>query len=202
VMVFAGQLLSSQGTPAPGADPDTWTRWALTHEGTIENGAYYLGIPGLLLFLVLAAALAELQPAGMPRRLTEWGAVTFVILMTVATVLSSTTSSTYGFFDGFEDGGAVTLLTGLSAGFHLMIVAEWAIALTMLASGIGLSAAGHISARLRTASIAWAVLTAATGAVGFGLLPALLWVVAVSTLLVRQGSRRTPAGHPVAQALP
>jgi hypothetical protein len=185
LLIFAGQLLSTWETPAPSAGAATWSRWAIEHEGRAEIGTYYLAVPGLLLFLIMAAALAELQPAGISRRLTGWGSMIFVALMAVAGVLSTTTSSAHGFFDRFEDDRAVTVLTGLSAGFHLMIIAEWGIALTMAAVGLGLAAAGRLSPRLRTLSWAWAAVTAATGALGFGLLPVLIWTVAASALLIR-----------------
>ena len=51
---------------------------------------------------------------------------------------SSTSASTIGFFDGFEDPEALTVLTGVSAGFHLSVIAVWSLAMTMAASAFGL----------------------------------------------------------------
>lgn len=200
VLILAGTVLSSRGMPSAGAEATLWVHWVEEEERAIETGVYYLLIPGLLLFLVLLAALAQVPVASrISTQLASWGGLVFVVCMAISGVVSSTSASTIGFFDGFEDPKALTVLTGMSAGFHLAVIAVWSLALTMAATAVGLHASGFISGRLRTASLIVAALTVAVGEVGAGLLPALLWMVFISVMLMRKAGTAVPSAAPAEQ---
>lgn len=189
VLILAGVYYSTKGMPAIEADAASWTRWVDAQQGPIETGVYLLLIPGLLLFLVMMGALVSALPRNrMSTEVSAWGGLVFFICMATSGVLSSTTASAIGYFDGFEDPQAVGTLTGLSAGFHLTIVAVWALALTMVGTAIGLRSAGLLSGRLRAAAFVLAGLTVATGLFGAGLLLTLVWILAVSIGLLRHSS--------------
>jgi hypothetical protein len=194
-MILGGEYLASRGLPSSNADTTTWSRWVADSEGAVESGVYYLIVPGALLFFIPLAALTSLQPDGMTGRLSAWGGQAFVVLLAASAVMQSTTASTQGFFTAFEDPEAATLLTGLSAGFHPAIVAFWALAVTMIATGVGLHAGGHASARFRNASCLWGLLTLVAGGVGLGVVPALLWIVALSVVLLRVARAHGRGSH-------
>jgi len=191
VLILAGEYYSTKGIPAAGADAGSWTRWVDAEEGPIEAGVYLLLIPGLLLFLVMLGALISVLPRSrMSTEVSAWGGLAFFVCMAMSGVLASTTASAIGFFDGFEDPQAVATFTGLSAGYHLTIVAVWALALTMVGTAVGLRSAGLLSGGLRTAAFVLAGLTVATSPLGAGILPGLVWIVAVSIGLLRHSSPR------------
>jgi hypothetical protein len=192
VLILGGTLLSSRGMPSPGSDAAAWSRWAEGEERVIEIGSYYLLVPGLLFFLVLLAAVVHMHSSSrIATLLASWSGVIFVVFMMTSAVVASTSASTFGFFDDFDDPEALTVFTGASAGFHLTVVAAWSLALAMAATAVGLRAQGLISARTRTATFVLAVLAVATGELGAGLMPALLWMVLLSVMLLRR------AGTPV-----
>lgn len=196
-LILGGTLLSSRGMPSTAADAASWARWVENEERAIESGVYYMLLPGLLLFLVLMAALGTLQSAGgISTRLASWGGLLFIVCMAVSGVMSSTSASTIGFFDGFEDPEALTVLTGVSAGFHLSVIAVWSLAMTMAASAFGLHASGFMSGRVRTAFLILAALTVAVGEVGAGLLPVLLWMLTISVMLLRRAGAPAPSAAP------
>jgi hypothetical protein len=205
VLILAGLYLSimgTSGTPAIDADPGAWAAWAQREEGAIEIGVYVLLVPGLLLFLCMFAALARLLPAdGMATRLAGYGAVAFFVFFTVAGVLSSTTASTFGFFSTFEDPRAVTVFTGVSAGYHLQFVGVWSLAMTMLATALGLRHSTAISSRLYVASIVLAALAVAASFIGFGVIFSLVWILAVGIGLLRWTPSRSAAIDPVGEAV-
>jgi hypothetical protein len=191
VLILAGEYYSTKGMPAKGADAASWTRWVDAEEGPIETGVYLLLIPGLLLFLVMLGALMSVLPRNrMSTEVSTWGGLAFFVCMALSGTLASTTASTIGYFDGFEDPQAVATLTGISAGFHLTVVAVWALALTMVGTAVGLRSAGLLSGRLRTAAFVLAGVTVATSVLGAGMLPALVWIVAVSIGLLSHSSAR------------
>jgi hypothetical protein len=74
-------------------------------------------------------------------------------------------------------------------------VAVWSFSVAMAATTYGLSSAGLISSRLRTAGVVLAAVTAAAGYVGAGLLPALVWVVSTSVILLRIARSVPPVGR-------
>jgi hypothetical protein len=189
VLVFGGLYLSSQGfsgLPANDADAASWAAWARSEELPVEIGVYLLLVPGLLLFLWEFAALRSLLSEGaVSARLASYGAVMFAVLFAAAGVVSSTASSTGGYFPGFDDPSAVTVLTGITAGFHLQYVGIWALAVTMVATSAGLRRSMAISSRLHVGSIALAVLAVAGSLVGFGVIFAIIWMLAVGIGLLR-----------------
>jgi len=202
-LILVGSILSYTGIPGVDADAAAWAAWAEREELTIEIGVYVLLIPGLLLFLWLFAALAGLLPAdAMSTRLAGYGAVAFFVSFAAAGVLSSTSASTFGFYDAFEDPTAVTVFTGASAGYHLQGIAVWSLALTMLATAVGLRATAVISSRLYVASIVLAVLTVAASQFGIGVMFCLVWMLAVSIGLLRWTPSRSGAIDPIADARP
>jgi len=162
VLILGGLYLGTLGISGREADAaaEAWAAWAQREEGAIEIGVYGLLVPGLLLFLWMFAALAGLLPAdAMSTRLAGYGALAFFVFFAAAGVLSSTSASTFGFYNGFEDPTAITVFTGASAGYHLQGVGVWSLAMTMLATAVGLRYSGAISSRLYVASIVLAALS-------------------------------------------
>ena len=201
VMILAGLYLSSKGLPDPDADAAAWAAWAEREEGPIESGVYLLLVPGLLLFLCMFATLEGLLPDRAPAtRLASYGALSFFACLVVGGVLSSTASSSVGFFDGFEDPGAISVYAGASDGFHLQMVGTWSLAVTMAAVAVGLRQM-DASTPLLVASCALAVVTAAAGMIGFGIIPALVWIVAAGVGLLRRSASH-PAQPGVPQSVP
>jgi len=177
--------------PGPDADPGGWATWARREEQRLEIGVYALLAPGLLLFLVMFAALARLMPTeAIETRLAGYGAVGFAIFFATAAVLLSTAASAFGFYPAFDDPGAVTILTGFTAGYHLQALGVWSLAVTMLATALGLRASGSLSLAWSAASVVLAVVAVAATFMGFGAIPCLVWIVAVSAGLAR--SRPSP----------
>src|SRR6266508_5821933 len=171
-------LATAWGRPGIDADGEALAAWAQREEGAIETGVYVLLVPGLLLFLCMFAALARLLPAdAMSTRLAGYGALAFFVLFAAAGVLSSTSASTFGFYPGFEDPTAITVFTGASAGYHLQFVGTWTLAMTMLATAVGLRNSAAISSRLHVASIVLAALAVAASEFGFGVIPCLVWIL-------------------------
>jgi hypothetical protein len=187
VLILGGLYLATAwGRPGIDADGAALAAWAQREEGAIETGVYVLLVPGLLLFLWMFAALAGLLPAdAMSTRLAGYGALAFFVFFAAAGVLSSTAASTFGFYNGFEDPTALTVFTGLSAGYHLQFVGVWSLAMTMLATAVALRNSAAISSQLYVASILLAVLAVAAAQVGFGVIPCLGWILAVSIGLLR-----------------
>jgi hypothetical protein len=196
VLILVGLYLAREGmSGAPGSDagPEAWAAWAQREEVALESGAYYLLVPGLLLFLCTFAALASLLPAdAISTRLAGYGAVGFFVLFAAGGVMSSTTASAFGFYSAFEDPTAVTVFTGVTAGYHLQAVGVWSLAMTMLATAVGLRSFEAISMRLYFTSIVLAGLAVAANFVGFGVIPGLLWILAVGIGLLRW--RAMPSG--------
>jgi hypothetical protein len=203
VLILGGLYLATAwGRPATNADADALAAWAQREEGAIETGVYYLLVPGLLLFLCVFAALAGLLPAAaMSTRLAGYGALGFFVFFAAAGVLSSTTASSFGFYNAFEDPTAVTVFTGLSAGYHLQAVGVWNLALTMLATAVGLRNSAAISSRLYWASLVLAALAVAASEVGFGVIPCLAWILAVGIGLLRWTPSRSAAIDPIVEAV-
>jgi hypothetical protein len=189
VLILVGLYLAIMGTTgAPGiaADAEAWAAWAQRAEGAMEIGVYILLIPGLVLFLCMFAALAGVLPAdAISTRLACYGALAFFVLFAAAGVLASTTASTFGFYSGFKDPTAVTVFTGLTAGYHLQAVGICSLAMAMVATAVGLRRSGTISPRLAVASIVLAALAVAAILVGFGVIFCLVWILAVSIGLLR-----------------
>ena len=180
VLTLGGLYLGTLGMSGREADAsaEAWAAWAQREEGAIEIG--------LLLFLCMFAALAGRLPAdAMSTRLAGYGALAFFVSFAAAGVLSSTSASTFGFYKGFEDPTAVTVFTGASAGYHLQAVGDWSLAMTMLATAVGLRYSAAISSRLYVASIVLAALAIAATLVGFGVIPCLVWILAVGIGLLR-----------------
>jgi len=203
VMIIGGQYLSSKGIPGQDADAVAWATWAEREEGAVETGVYLLLVPGLLLFLGMFATLAGLLPTqGVATRLASYGALSFFVSLAVAAVLSSTASSSIGFFDGFEDPGAISVYAGTSAGFHLQMVGIWSLAVTMVAVALGLRRMGAATQRLVAASCVLAVVTAAAGVIGFGIVPALVWIVAAGVGLLRRSVQPIAQPGGVPQSVP
>jgi hypothetical protein len=149
------------------------------------------------------AALAGLLPRdAMSTRLAGWGALAFFVFLVTAGVLSSTSASTFGFYAAFEDPTAVTVFTGVSAGYHLQAVGIWSLAMTMLATAAGLRSSGAISFPLLVASIVLGALAVAGSAVGVGVIPCLVWIVAVGIGLLRWTPQRGAALDPTAETVP
>jgi hypothetical protein len=191
VLILGGLYLGTLGISGreAGADAEAWAGWAQREKVAIEIGVYYLLVPGLLLFLCMFAALAGLLPAdAMSTRLAGYGALAFFVLVAAAGVLSSTSASTFGFYSGFDDPTAITVFTGATAGYHLQAVGVWSLAMTMLATAVGLRYSAAISSRLVVASIVLAAVAVAATEVGAGIIPSLVWILAVGIGLLR----RTP----------
>jgi hypothetical protein len=205
VLILGGLYLGTLGISGREADAaaEAWAAWAQREEGAIEIGVYFLLVPGLLLFLCMFAALAGLLPANaMSTRLAGYGALAFFVFFAAAGVLSSTSASTFGFYNGFEDPTAITVFTGASAGYHLQAVGVWSLAMTMLATAVGIRYSGAISLGLVVASIVLAALAVAGTLVGVGVIPCLVWILAVGIGLLRWTRPRSAAVDPIAAALP
>jgi len=204
VLILGGlYLITAWGAPGMHADAAAWAAYAQREELAIETGVYVLLVPGLLLFLCMFAALAGLLPAGaISTRLAGYGALAFFVFFAAAGVLSSTTASTFGFYNVFEDPTAVTVFTGLTAGHHLQYVGVWSLAMTMLATAVGLRYSASISPRWFVASIALAALAVAATLVGFGIILCLVWILAVAIGLLRWTPARSAAIDPTAEAVP
>jgi len=202
VLILSGLYLSTAWSrPSIDADGEALAAWVQREEFAIESGVYYLLVPGLVLFLCMFAALARLLPVdGMSTRLAGYGVVVFFIFLTTAGVLSSTTASTFGFYNGFEDPTGVTVFTGLSAGYHLQAMGIWGLAITMLATAVGLRYSAAISSASYVASIVLAALAVAATWVGAGIVPCLVWMVAVGAWLLRWTPSRGAAIGPIADA--
>jgi hypothetical protein len=202
VLILGGLYLATAwGGPGADADGEALAAWAQREEFAIESGVYYLLVPGLLLFLCMFAAFARLLPAdAMSTRLAGYGAVAFFVFLASAGVLSSTTASTFGFYNGFEDPTAVTVFTGLSASYHLQAVGIWSLAITILATAVGLRDSAAISSASYVASIVLAALAVAATWVGAGIIPCLVWMLAVGAGLLRWTSSRGSAIGPIADA--
>ena len=188
VLILGGLYLGTLGISGreAGAAAEAWAAWAQREEGAIEIGVYLLLVPGLLLFLCMFAALAGLLPAdAISTRLAGYGALAFFVFFAAAGVLSSTSASTFGFYDGFEDPTAITVFTGASAGYHLQAVGVWSLAMTMLATAVGLRYSAATSLRRYVASIVLAALAVAATLVGFGIIFCLVWILAVGIGLLR-----------------
>jgi hypothetical protein len=199
VLILGGLYLATAwGRPEIGADGAALAAWAQREYGAIWTGVYLMLVPGLLLFLCMFAALAGLLPKdAISSRLAGYGALAFFVLFTAAGVLTSTPASTFGFYAAFEDPTAVTVFTGLSAGFNLQFVGIWSLAMTMAATAVGLSAA--ISRWLVVASIVLAALAAVAAEFGFGVIFCLIWILAVGIGLLRWTPSRTEAIDPVVE---
>jgi hypothetical protein len=206
VLILGGlyfAFMGMSGAPGIDADPAAWAAWAQREEGAIEIGVYLVLVPGLVLFLCMFAALASLLPAdAISTRLAGYGALAFVVLFAAAGVLSSTPASTFGFYTGFKDPTAVTVFTGLTAGYHLQAVGICILAMTMVATAVGLRRSGMISPRLAVASIVLAALAVAAILVGFGVIFCLVWILAVSVGLLRWTSSGSAAIDPTAEGVP
>ena len=203
ILILVGSILSYTGIPEFDADAAAWAAWAEREELTIELGVYVLLVPGLLLFLCMFAGLAGLLPANaISTRLAGYGAVAFFVFFAAAGVLSSTSASTFGFFGVFDDPTAVTVFTGVSAGYHLQGIAAWSLAMTMLAAAVGLRNAAVISSPLYVGSIVLAVLTVAASQLGIGVMFCLVWMPVVSIWLLRWTPSRSAAIDPIADARP
>jgi hypothetical protein len=188
VLILGGLYLATVGANLPRieADAAAWAVWAQREELAIESGVYYLLVPGLLLFLCMFAALAGLLPANaMSTRLAGWGALGFFVFFVASGVLLSTSASTFGFYNAFEDPTAVTVFTGASAGYHLQAVGIWSLAMTMLATAVGLRNSAAISFPLYAASIVLAALAVGATPFGFGVILCLVWIAAVGLGLLR-----------------
>jgi hypothetical protein len=196
-------LATAWGTPGMDPDGEALAAWAQREEGPIETGVYLLLVPGLLLFLCMFAALAGLLPAhAMSTRLATYGAIGFVVFFAAAGVLSSTSASAFGFYNGFEDPTAVTVFTGLSAGYHLQFVGVWSLAMTMLATTVGLRSSGAMPLRLAVASVVLAALAVAASAFGFGVICCLVWIIAFGIGLLRWTPSRSAAIDPIVEPVP
>jgi hypothetical protein len=189
ILILIGYYLSIMGASgAPGRDGEAaaWAAWAEREENAIEVGVYILFVPGLLLFLGMFAALAGLLPADtVSTRLAGYGALAFFVLFAAAGVLTSTTASTFGFYSGFEDPTAVTAFAGATAGYHLLTVGVISLAMTMLATAVGLRYSASISSGLYVASIVLAAVAVAGTLVGIGIIACLVWVLTVGIGLLR-----------------
>jgi hypothetical protein len=198
VLILGALYLVNAGIPGASADAEAWAAWARRNESALETAVYFLLVPGLLLFLWMFAALVGLLPPDtISARLASYGALAFFVFFAAAGVLWSTTASTFGFFRAFEDPTAVTVFTELSAGYHLQAVGIWSLAMTMLATAIGLRSSGVITSPLYVASLALVVAAVFATLIGFGVIPCLVWIVAASLGLLRT---TTPPSDRVAEA--
>ena len=206
VLILGGvylTIMGMSGTPAIDADPGAWAAWAQREEVAIEIGVYVLLVPGLLLFLCMFAALSRLLPAdAISTRLAGYGALAFFVFFAAAGVLSSTSASAFVFYNAFEDPTAVTVFTGLTAGYHLQFVGVWTLAMTMLATAVGLRYSAAISFRLYVATIVLAALAVAASLIGFGIILCLVWMLAVGIGLLRWTPSPSAAMDPMAEAVP
>lgn len=206
VLILGGlyvAIFGEWGSPGIDADAAAWAAWAEREELAFEIGLYFLLVPGLLLFLGMFSAIASLLPPdAISTRLAGYGALSFFLFFAAAGVLSSTSPSTYGYYNAFEDPTAVTVLTGLTAGYHLQFIGTWSLALTMLAVAVGLRQSATISSRLYVASISLAALAFAASWVGFGIAFCLVWMLAVGIGLLRWTPTRSAGIDPIAEALP
>jgi hypothetical protein len=198
VLILGALYLVNAGIPGASADAEAWAAWARRNESALETAVYFLLVPGLLLFLWMFAALVGLLPPDtISARLASYGALAFFVFFSAAGVLWSTTASTFGFFRAFEDPTAVTVFTELSAGYHLQAVGIWSLAMTMLATAIGLRSSRVITSPLYVASLALVVAAVFATLIGFGVIPCLVWIVAASLGLLRT---TTPPSDRVAEA--
>ena len=203
VLILGGLYLATASGPGVAADGAALAAWAQKEEVAIETGVYGLLVPGLLLFLGTFAALAGLLSAdAMWTRLAGYGALAFSVFFAVAGVLSSTSASSFGYYTAFEDPTAITVFTGGAAGYHLQAIGTWSLAMTMLATAIGLRSSGAISSRLVVGSIGLAALAVAASFFGAGVIPCLVWIVAVGIGLLRSAPSRRAAIDPIAEAVP
>ncbi len=205
VLILGGLYLGTLGISGreAGAGAEAWAAWAQREEVAIEIGVYYLLVPGLLLFLCMFSALAGLLPAdAISTRLAGYGALAFVVFFAAAGVLSSTSASTFGFYNAFDDPTAITVFTGASAGYHLQAVGVWSLAMTMLATAVGLRHSAAISLRLVVAIIVLAALAVAASEVGMGVIFCLVWILAVGIGLLRWTRPRSVSVDPGAAAVP
>jgi hypothetical protein len=205
ILILSGYYLSIMGASgAPGRDAEAaaWAAWAQSEENAIEVGVYLLIVPGLLLFLCMFSAFAGLLPAkAMSTRLAGYGALAFFVMSAAAGVVSSTTASTFGFYGGFEDPTAVTVFTGTTAGYHLLTVGIVSLAVTMVATAVGMRYSAAISSRLYLASIVLAAVAVAGTLIGVGIIPCLVWVLAVGIgLLQWTPPTRSDVIDPLAEA--
>jgi hypothetical protein len=195
VLIFSGlYLVTAWGAPGMDAAAEAWAGWAQREVLALEIGAYFLLVPGLLLFLCMFAALAGLLPVdAISRRLASYGALGFFVFFAAGGVLSTTTASTFDFYSAFDDPTAVTVLTGGTAGHHLRDVGVWGLAMTMVATAVGLRSSAAISMPLYIASIVLAALAVAGLLMGVGVVPCLIWIVAVGIGLLRWTRVQTDA---------
>jgi hypothetical protein len=194
-------LIVAWGVPATDADAAAWSAYAQGEELALETGVYVLLVPGLLLFLCIFAALAGHLPAdAISTRLAGYGALAFFVLFAAAGVLSSTTASAFGFYSAFDDPTAVTVFTGVTAGYHLQFVGVLSLTMTMLSTAVALRSSAAISMRLYVASIVLAAMAVAASLVGFGIIFCLVWMLAVGIGLLRWTPSRGAAIDPVAEA--
>jgi hypothetical protein len=189
MLILGGYYLSvmgASGAPGRNAEAAAWAAWAQREENAIEVGVYFLFVPGLLLFLCMFAALAGLLPAtALSTRLAGYAALAFFVMFAAAGVVSSTTASTFGFYGAFKDPTAVTVFAGGTAGYHLLTVGVLSLAMTMVATAVGLRYSAAISPRLYVASIVLAAVAVAGTLIGVGIIPCLVWVLAVGIGLLR-----------------
>ena len=202
LLILGGLFLATAwGRPGIESDAEALAAWAQREEVAIETGVYGLLVPGLLLFLCMFAALASLLPAdAMWTRLAGYGALAFSVFYAVAGVLSSTSASSFGYYSAFEDPTAITVFTGGAAGYHLQAIGTWSLAMTMLATAVGLRTSGAISSRSVVASIGLAALAVAASFFGAGVISCLVWIVAVGIGLLRWTPSRSAAIDATAQA--
>ena len=187
VLILAGlYLITAWGVPGMDASAAAWASYAQREVLALETGAYFLLVPGLSLFLCTFAALAGLLPAGaMSTRLAGYGALGFFVYFAASGVPSSMAASTYDFYQAFEDPTAITVFTGYTAGHHLRDLGVWSLAMTMLATAVGLRRAAAISSPLFVASIVLAASAVAGNYIGIGVIFCLIWILAVSIGLLR-----------------
>jgi hypothetical protein len=204
VLILGGLYFATAwGRPGIDANGEALAAWAQRERAAIEIGVYYLLVPGLLLFLCTFAALAGLLPAdAMSTRLAGYGAVAFFVLFAAAGVSTSTSASTFGFYNGFEDPTAITAFAGASAGYHLQFVGTWSLAMTMVATAVGLRYSAAISLRLYVASIVLAALAVAASEFAIGVIFCVVWILSVSIGLLRWTPPRSAAIDRVAEAVP
>jgi hypothetical protein len=204
VLILGGLYFATAwGRPGIDANGEALAAWAQRERAAIEIGVYYLLVPGLLLFLCMFAALAGLLPAdAISTRLAGYGALAFFVFFAASGVLSSTSASAFGFYNGFEDPTAVTVFTGLSANYHFQFIGTWSLAMTMLATAGGLRYSAAISSRLFVASLVWAALAVVTSEFGFGVIFCLVWIIAVGIGLLRWTPSHGAAIDPIAEAVP
>jgi hypothetical protein len=186
ILILGGLYLVTTGQPGNVADAGAWTAYAQREEFALESGVYYLLVPGLLLFLGMSAVLVGLSPKeAVSTRLAGYGALAFFVFLVAAGVLWSTAASTFGFYQAFDDPTAMTVFTGASAGYHFQEMGVWSLAMTMVASAVGLRSSAGLSMPWYGASIVLAVLAVAGTLVGLGVILCLAWILAASIGLLR-----------------